>query len=459
LDAYHAPCRNPKNAFAHTVPAAWTLDALDSPRNNPWFLCALGARRAITFLEQQPEVNPEKLGVYGHSMGGKLTVLTAAADDRIKAAAPSCGGISNRATDNALYESTIADGVNLQQINCPIIFLKPSNDFHGRLNDLPTAIEEIDSQDWRVTCSPHGNHQDTADYQIAGLLWFDQHLKKSFTFPKTPKGELTLTSEPSFTVQPDSSKPILAVDIYYTQHGQPEGEKHDRENTMNRFSRHATATQSGDLWKGDLPLITIDKPLWVYANVVYALDEQQTGAGYYYGLYTAETFNLSSMVQMVTSKDLKAAGIKATLKPSQMIETFEDGWVKEWFTYKPEHWARWTHKVYDEQWAPLEDAKLSFDVRAAETNTLVVGIDTYAAEIQVTGNNEWQTVTLPKADLLDAGNAALSQWAGIKELRLGDKETLRIRARGERKEQKRSLGADWKGPKPEFRNLRWSTSS
>ncbi len=63
LDAYHAPCRNPGNNFQTTAPAAWTLDSVDSPRNNPWFLVTLGARRALTFLEQQPEVDPEKLGV------------------------------------------------------------------------------------------------------------------------------------------------------------------------------------------------------------------------------------------------------------------------------------------------------------------------------------------------------------------------------------------------------------
>ena len=56
-------------------------------------------------------------------MGGKLTVLTAATDARIKAAAPSCGGISDRPTDNPLYAATIADGVNLQHVSCPIIFL------------------------------------------------------------------------------------------------------------------------------------------------------------------------------------------------------------------------------------------------------------------------------------------------------------------------------------------------
>ena len=141
LDGYHAPCRNLQNAFANVSAAAWTLDAVASPRNNPWFLCTLGARRALTFLEQQPQVDAGKLGVYGHSMGGKLTVLTAAADPRVRAAAPSCGGLSDRPTDNALYAAAIADAVNLRHLACPIIFLSPANDFHGRIDDLQRALD------------------------------------------------------------------------------------------------------------------------------------------------------------------------------------------------------------------------------------------------------------------------------------------------------------------------------
>ena len=47
------------------------------------------------------------------------------------------------------------------------------NDFHGRINDLQKAVREITSKEWCLTCSPHHNHQDTAQYQVAGLLWFD----------------------------------------------------------------------------------------------------------------------------------------------------------------------------------------------------------------------------------------------------------------------------------------------
>ena len=88
LDAYHAPSRYGKDAFPSIPVADWTLDAVESPRNNGWFLATLGARRGLTFFERQTEVDPNRLGVYGHSMGGKLTVLTAGSDIR-----QSCGSI------------------------------------------------------------------------------------------------------------------------------------------------------------------------------------------------------------------------------------------------------------------------------------------------------------------------------------------------------------------------------
>ncbi len=456
LDAYHAPCRNPRNAFAHVSPAEWTLDEVDSPRNNPWFLCTLGARRAITFLEEQSEVNRKKLGVYGHSMGGKLAVMTAAADKRIKAAAPSCGGISNRSTDIPLYNNTIADDVNLQHIECPIIFLSPSNDFHGRLNDLPKAVNEIASQEWRVTCSPHSNHQDTAEYQIAGLLWFDQQLKKTFRFPRTPITELTLKTEartPTIRVTPDTSREILSVSIYYTQHGKLGGEKNNHDNTKNRFWRSAKTSKEGDTWTANLRLTSTSKPLWAYANVLYAIDAPQTGAGYYYGLYTAESVNLSSVVHLVRPEQLLTAGILASIEPTTLIESFEGDWEKEWFTYKPEEWARSTHKVYDEQWAAPENGALAFEVRSEKANRLVVGIDQHATEVELTGQSKWQPITLTPANFTDAAGSPLTRWEGIKELRLGAKETLRLRGNGQ--DQKRTVGANWSGNRPEFSNLRW----
>jgi hypothetical protein len=391
-------------------------------------------------------------------MGGKLTVMTTGADARVKASAPSCGGVSDRPIDNALYAATLADNVYLTRITCPIIFLSPANDFHGRINDLQKALSEISSKQWRVTCSPHHNHQDTEEYQAAGPLWFDQHLKSAFTFPRTPEVSLELKTKsgvPSFTATPYPSRPAVSVDVFYTQQGQLDGERNDHENTMARFWHCAAVKQHGSVWTADLPILTTDKPLWAYANVHYPLKEPVAGAGYYYGVYTAKEVNVSSRMTIATPDQLKAASVNATDKPSLVIEAFEEGWQKEWFTYDlTDRWARKTHKLYDQKWQAPASAKLALDVRSERANKLVVGLDSCAAEVQLKGGTDWQSVVFSPADFQSATRVALPSWKGIRELRLGPQETLR--AKDGKQDMKLELGANWQGAEPEFRNLRWA---
>ncbi len=455
LDGYHAPGRNQGNQFPSVKAAAWTLDSVDSPRNSGWFLAAVAARRALTFLERQPEVDPDRLGVYGHSMGGKLTVMTAAADDRVKAAAPSCGGISDRFNSSPIFRATLGDDVSLRQIDCPLAFLSPANDFHGRLGDLPKAVKEIGSREWRATCSPHHNHQDTAEYEVATQLWMDQHLKGTFQFPRTPTSTLNLMSllGPRFIVKPDSSRRVLSVDVFYTQQGREPETPQDREDTMSRFWHHVAPENHEDLWSARLPLTTVDKPLWVYANVLYALDEPVTGAGYYYGVYTADSFNISSLLTIASAEELQAAGLQPTRKPSLLIEDFKDDWEKEWFTYKPAEWARATHKLHDETWRPPAGARLTLDVRSAEPNQLVVLIDDHAAEAYLKGDETWQTIELEPGDFHDFGGEELPDWRNLRLLKLTHAEHLRP-PRGDNS-QPRLVGRNWRGAPPEFRDLRW----
>ncbi len=456
LDGYHAPSRNRGNIFPRIVVGSWTLDAVPSPRNNSWFLCVLGARRALTFLERQPEVDSDRLGVYGHSMGGKLTVLTVGADSRAKAAAPSCGGISDRYNEDPLFAATLADDVYLKRISCPIIFLSPSNDFHGRINDLQTALNEIQSDDWRITCSAHHNHQDHGDFEVATLLWFDQFLKGSFTYPKTPKSSLQLKTEtgvPTFTVRPDSSKPILSVEVYYTQQGPGVGEREDRNNVINRFWHYAPPIKTGDKWTADLPLASTDKPLWVYANVRYPLEEPVTGAGYYYRVYTANTFTISSRMHIASPAKLKANGVQASLKSSLVIETFQGDWEKGWFTYKSEGWGRRTHKVFSDLWKAPPKAILALDVRSPEPNEMIVSLDRYIAEVALAGSNQWQKVVLSPGDFRNADNEALKDWSNIMELSFDAEETIRKRVNDE--VVSTVFGGPWSGTDPVFRNLRW----
>ena len=456
LDGYHAPSRNPANVFPKLPnPAPWTFDPVKSPRNNGWFLCALGARRALTFLEQQPQVDPKRLGVYGHSMGGKLTVLTTGSDDRVKAAAPSCGGVSDRYNPDPLFRSTIGDEVYLSRIKCPVFFLSPANDFHGRINDLQSAICEVRTPDVRMNCAPHHNHQDTSGYEVATQLWFDEHLKGEFETPETPSTKLMLRKgrRPRLTVIPDRSRRVLAVDVYYSQQGEMVDGPGNMENTKSRFWHHAKAMPGKGDWVADIPFVDTDRPLWIYANVSYPLGEKIVGAGYYYKTYEADHFTISSPMTMLESNRLKKLEIANSFKSSTIVEDFEDDWEKEWFTYREREWARKTHKVYEPRWQAPEGARLAFEVRAEETNTLIVGIDHFATEVKINGGSEWQVIELEPSKFKDTEGGELKNWKGIKELRYGPNDTLRSKKRGSKKRV--TLGGSWKGKQPELRNLRW----
>lgn len=51
----------------------------------------IDARRAIDVLQSLPEVDPDRIGVMGHSLGAEIALFVAAFDERVKAAVASCG--------------------------------------------------------------------------------------------------------------------------------------------------------------------------------------------------------------------------------------------------------------------------------------------------------------------------------------------------------------------------------
>ena len=293
-------------------------------------------------------------------------------------------------------------------------------------------------------------------------MWFDQHFKGTFTYPKTPQSKLELNpgnGVPLFTVRPDPANPIRSVDVFYTRQGQLQkvGDRFDIENTKSRFWHHATAVAKDGTWTAELPLLGLDAPLWVYANVRYGLDQKVSGAGYYFRTYTTDEFTISSIMAMASADELKKAGVRETLSPSLEIESFADGWEEEWFSYRPEEWPRKTHKLYDPRWAAPANARLAFEARSKEPNKLVVGIDQSGVEIELKGGPAWQRIELLPGDFKKIDGTPLENWEEIREFRLGYQDTLRP-GRGS-KEKPLKLGAEWKGPAPVFRNLRWVTEN
>ena len=49
--------------------------------------------------------------------------------------------------------------------------------------------------------------------------------------------------------------------------------------------------------------------------MTYKLDKSVSGAGYYYGEYSADRFVLSSLIKTAKPSDLKSSDVVASLKP------------------------------------------------------------------------------------------------------------------------------------------------
>ena len=454
--------------YANLKPGPLYLDPVESPRNNNWYLLTLASRRGLTFLEQQAEVDAERLGVYGHSMGGNLTVYVAGTDKRVKASAPSVGGQGYRTVpwtllpeqrprqvkgDLELYRSTLGFQSYAPHIKAPLLWLSATNDFHQAMDDTFRTGELIPHENLRYSFAPHLNHRFTPSFAVTRPLWFDQYLKGSFTFPKTPQAKLILDRQDRLAhleVSPDLSAEIDKVHILYSVDPHP----------IARFWRTAPAMrQAGDRWIASLPVLSTDQPLFAFANVHYRLPNPVAVQF----AQPTKTFALSSQLQTAVPKELQEEKIRATDKLSNLIDDFSRGF-QDWYLLSgdnPHHWQYWTRKITDPKWQGQAGEQLTFDVKTEKANQLVVIIKEnffrgyrgrqreLVTVVELSGGDQWQKISLPAAQFqVPDKEEKLADW--------GHADLLGFRPYyGDR--QKKVIGSTrWAGPQPQLRNLRWS---
>ena len=475
LDATHPPQRNKVNHFigGALAPDEYTLDAVQSPRNSNWFLVLIAARRAITFLEQQPEVDPARIGAYGHSMGGKLTTDLAGIDKRVKAAVPSCGGAGDllpsqndlpggiKTNPTAMELACISDNAYIPLITCPVLWLSPTNDFNAPIENMAWNWRNVPDDRVRFSISPHLNHRHTDEHAITQYLWFEEHLKGAFKMPQTPQFVLNLktpTGVPRMIVTPDDSQPVKRVDIYYSL------DPHE----LTRFWRDAKAVKVGRQWMADCPVMNLEQPLFAYADVAYETPTQYRDAAHAPGQDNTGTFAISSRVLSATPAQLRAVGVKATDQPERMIDDGSRGW-HDWYLLNwghPPLWTATTRKLKDAKWRGPDGATLRFEVKSQTDNSLVIkfncnawgafapgkpAID-YTAVKELRGSQDWQTVSVNLNELAAADpkiTASLANWQSVTEFSISPSgETVRDG-------QKMKVdGKPWQGPR-EIHNLRW----
>ncbi len=318
-------------------PDEHSIDPVASPRNSNWFLLTVAARRAITFLEQQPEVDPHRIGFSGFSMGGMITALTAI-DSRIKAVVPFVGGSGFKFLDFPggiegssirahflnleLYKNTVDASAYWPLVECPVLFISSSNDFHSTFERIYQSMTLLKHGDWRVSTNIHQNHGPGPEQWVLLNKWFNQHLKGiDQNIPVTPPSTFDVSGgTATFTVTPADQNRLTDTEIYFSYDP----------NSRTRFWNKADAKRSGakrsvPRWSVQLPVYD-DLPLYVFALCRYRLPQSvplERGE--------TSTFVLNSIEQSIVPKSVNLQALTKLLKIRTAFEDFSNG-IQDWST-------------------------------------------------------------------------------------------------------------------------------
>ncbi len=396
----------------------------EDPRNNNWYLLTLGCRRGLTFLEQQPEVDAQRLGVHGFSMGGNLTMYVAGTDDRVKAAVPGVGGQGWRwqphqflggvaqqeqvKGDLEVFKRTLSFESYAPNIKSPVLHRSGTNDFHGWMDDVYRTNALIPNQPTRYCWSPHLNHRLIPEVAVAMPLWFDHYLKGGPALPQTPTSELKLQTAdhiPQLRVTPDKkSLPIARVDIYYSVDSDPRA----------RFWRSAEVMREGDAFIAKLPLHTLDLPLFTFANVYYTLLKPKSLAQLRGESASIREVCISSLLHSADPLKLREAKVAATTTVSPVIDDFSHG-LRDWYKLNAgnlTHQETWTRKITDPMYRSPDGAKLELTLKMPKTNHLTFVVRqnewrnyrgqraTFTCERETQGSDAVQTIILAPTEFI-----------------------------------------------------------
>ena len=123
--------------------------------------------RAIDLLSKLPEVNPDKIGVTGISGGGSQSWYIAAADPRIKAAAPVCGG------------GTLKDHILDRTVDGHCDCMMPNNTYQSDFTDIGALIAP------RPLLICQANHDEM--YKIEAVRELESKVKKTYELYGKPQ--------------------------------------------------------------------------------------------------------------------------------------------------------------------------------------------------------------------------------------------------------------------------------
>ena len=308
-------------------PDEFSIDPIASPRNSNWILLSMAGRRAITFLEKQTQVNADRIGFTGYSMGGMITALTAI-DPRLKAVAPFVGGTGFKDVDFPggivgsskrqqfqnleMYQNVIDPQSYWPHVKCPVAFITSSNDFHSTFERIYRSMDLLPHNDWRVSSNVHYNHGPGPQEWAVLNLWFKKYLgDEPIVIPETSPSKFSIVNGiATFSVSPKEIDRLGGVKIYYSYDP----------NSRTRFWHHAEAKKSDNTWTAKIPVYP-KVPLYVFGHCTYHLNQEMT-----LQVGSSTTFSINSKEAIHEPSDIDLREL-SKLARTGLIEDFSNGTI------------------------------------------------------------------------------------------------------------------------------------
>ncbi|MDF7808777.1 acetylxylan esterase [Pontiellaceae bacterium B12219] len=391
-----------------------------TPRYDSYYLWTQASMRAVTYLESQPEVNKNKIGAYGISMGGSI-MWNIAFDPRIKAGCAIYGAGWNTYTydetrysvgmprhtpsENDLrWRASLAPEASAPYVKFPMLFMSSSNDRHGYMDRAEQSLDLIPEgvpRAWALT--PRLRHHIGVDFIHDLPAWFDFYLKGEGNWPENPATAIKRGKDgaPFFFLKPDQPNEVEKVEVFYGL---------ENPYAVNRHWRNAAVQQAGDIYSAPVPVMNANEYLFAFANIFY-----QSGVV------------ISSPLKAVIPSTIDAV---ATIKnPSRVFYDGMEGvgnWTRNSTGTDPipgkidkrlkavkgpggkpgftaERVSPFTYAPSDPEFRAPKGASLQFDIKTdvdedftvrLYKNYWVADFETYECKVNLDADSGWQTVTL-----------------------------------------------------------------
>jgi dienelactone hydrolase len=395
---------------------------ITDPKQTSDYLWYAIQRRALSYLEQQKEVDRSRLGASGYSYGGTL-MWNLATDPRVKAVVPHFGiGYNDyyrsrqvwmynvpyaeppKTAGEEIYLRSVAPEAHVPYITAATLFLNGSNDHHGgHERGLESFKKFKPGVPWSFAIQARGHH-DTEKIEQDTKLWLAKHVRGTdLPWPAHPKAQIRLDAEgvPELVLEPASPEAIRKVEIFYALKNPC---------SFARAWRDAQSVQNGGRWVGKLPVLSVEDYVFAYANVTY----------------DTTVVRSSDFLAVIPSKLGRA---KATDKASAVISENGYGlWTniaelegpKGIKGFRPTNNQRGsgTEQLHDPKWKAPANSSLSFKFYCTEPQVVLLTATNYhTAEIEITASDEWQQLVVPAARLTSRfSQKPMKDWTGVGEI-------------------------------------------